>query len=110
MHATPSVHEAHGKVVLAAAILTVANLLCLFLDIVLVLDHYDRHETTSYLVPQDVWSPFIALAWGQAALNGVILVFWRRTRPIGIGVLLGALAAVVLFFGWLVAVVAPALA
>ena len=53
----------------------------------------EEHETTSYLVDQDIWSPFIVFAWAQVVLNGVILVVWKRTRLIGVGVLIGALAA-----------------
>jgi hypothetical protein len=108
-HGPRSTRQANGKVVLVAGVLTVANLLAVFLDIGLVLDHYHAHETTNYLVDQDIWGPFIVWAWAQVIVNGLVLVIWRRTRPVGIGVLLGALAAVALFVVWLAAAVAPAL-
>ncbi|WP_028642223.1 hypothetical protein [Nocardioides sp. URHA0020] len=98
------------KLVLVAAVFAVANLLALFLNIVWVLADYDRHETTDYVVSQDIWSPFIVAAWIQVVVNGVILVPWKRTRPAGLGVLLGAAAAILLFLGWLVFIVSPALA
>jgi hypothetical protein len=105
-----SARTGNRKVLLVAAILAVANLLALFLNILGVLAYYDRHDTTDYVVPQDIWFPFIVAAWAQVVVNGIVLVAWKRTRPSGFGVLLGAAAAVVLFLGWLVVVVAPALA
>lgn len=96
------------KVRLVAAVLAVANLLALFLNLLAVLASYDRHDSTDYVVDQDIWFPFMVAAWAQLVVNGILLAAWKRTRAAGLGVLLGSGAAVVLFVGWLVVVVAPA--
>lgn len=95
------------RMALAAAVFAFANILGLFLNILWVIAWYQDHETTNYLVPQDIWAPFIVVAWAQAVANGLVLAVWKRTRVAGVGVLLGAAAAAVAFFAWLMFFVAP---
>jgi hypothetical protein len=97
-------------VLLATAALVLANLTVLFIGLLAVLAYYDRHDTTDYLVPQDAWEPFTLLVLGLALVNGLVLVAGKRSRAIGLGVLLGTAVAVVALFGWLALVVGPALA
>ena len=106
----PDTQRGDRRLVLVAGVFAVVNLLALFLNIVWVLADYDRRETTDYVVSQDIWFPFIVAAWVQVVVNGAVLVAWKRTRPAGLGVLLGAAAAILLFLGWLVFIVSPALA
>lgn len=107
---TPDVVVARRKrrwMALAAAVLAFANILGLFLNILWVVAWYQDHESTNYLVPQDIWAPFIVVAWAQAVVNGLVLSVWKRTRVAGVGVLLGAAVATVVFFAWLMFFVAP---
>lgn len=59
------------------------------------------------LLPQDVWTTFPFVLWAQAALSGVLMLAFTRTRRIGLGVLLGTMVTVVLFFSWLLFLVFP---
>lgn len=59
------------------------------------------------LLPQDVWMTFPFVLWAQAALSGLLMLGFTRTRRIGLGVLLGTVVTVVLFFSWLWFVVFP---
>ena len=59
------------------------------------------------LLPQDVWMTFPFVLWAQAALSGLLMLGFTRTRRIGLGVLLGTVVTVVLFFSWLWFVVLP---
>ena len=49
-------------------------------------------------------------SWGLAALAGLALLPWRRTRAVGTGVLLGALAGLVPVLVWVYGYVAPSFA
>lgn len=104
----PRSHSARPVLVATAAIV-LANLAALFIEMLAVLAYYDRHDTTDYLVSQDVWAPFTLLVLVQALVNGLGLVAWKRSRTIGLGVLLGTVAAAVALFGWLALFVGPSL-
>jgi hypothetical protein len=104
--------ERRGRpgILLLAAVLAFVNLLAVLLEVNAVLNYYEDRETTDYIVNQDLWFPLMLAVWAQAVVNGLILVAWKRTRTAGVGVLLGAVAAVVAYFGFIVLVLAPQLA
>jgi len=88
--------------VLWSAGIVLVNLVVSFVALFLIVAR-DQDE----LLPQDVWMPFPLVLWAQAALTGVLMLAFTRTRRIGLGVLLGTIVTVVLFFSWLLFVVFP---
>lgn len=88
--------------VLWSAGIVLVNLVVSFVGLFLIVAR-DQDE----LLPQDVWMTFPFVLWAQAALNGVLMLAFTRTRRIGLGVLLGTMVTVVLFFSWLLFVVFP---
>ena len=106
---SPAVRSGTRRVILVAGVLALANLVVLSVSLGEVLAYYHRHETTDYVVSQDIWFPFCVAAWAQAVVNGLLLLTWKRSRGVGFGVLLGALAAALLFVAWVALVLAPAL-
>lgn len=88
--------------VLWSAGMVLANLVVAFAALFLIVA---RDEGD--LLPQDVWMTFPFVLWGQAALSGMLMLGFTRTRRIGLGVLLGTVVTVVLFFSWLWFVVLP---
>ena len=88
--------------VLWSAGIVLVNLVVSFVGLLLIVAR-DQDE----LLPQDVWMTFPFVLWAQAALNGVLMLAFTRTRRIGLGVLLGTMVTVVLFFSWLLFVVFP---
>ena len=88
--------------VLWSAGIVLVNLVVSFVAIFLIVTR-DQDD----LLPQDVWTPFAFVLWAQAALSGVLMLGFARTRRIGLGILLGTMVTVVLFFSWLWFVVLP---
>ena len=90
--------------VLLAAILTLANLVALHLEVLAV--QTCCVEPTDYIVRQEIWGPIVLAAWAQAVVNGAGLVAWKRTRKVGTGILLGALCAALVVGALMIVVVA----
>jgi hypothetical protein len=94
-----------ARTVLMIAILTLLNLIALFIELHAVLMRYDDNVSTDYLLSQEIWGPFAWILLAQGAVNGVLLLASRRTRRAGLGVLVGTLAAALAYcvFGiWLI--------
>ncbi len=85
------------------------NITVLFGGLLLILDRLED-QTSADSFTQDVWGPFLVLLWSLGAVNGALLVAWSPTRRIGLGVLVGTLAAVATYVLWLLLVVLPGLA
>jgi hypothetical protein len=84
------------------------NLTLLFVVVRWVIEDYNSsHGFENYIVTQDFWEPFVFAMWAQAALNGLVLLAWKATRRVGLGVLLGTAAAVPAVVLWEVVVVFP---
>ncbi len=79
---------------LVTTVLVFVNLVAVYIELLLVLAHYEDHETTNYLLPQDIWLPFMTLVLGQSLVNGLLLLTSPRVRRIGAGLLLGTMGAV----------------
>lgn len=88
-------------VVSATAALTGINVIAAFIELGLVIGNYKQNEVTDYLVPQDIWFPFMVALVAQALVNGVLLTLWPRTRLIGVGILVGSVIAIAVFFVFL---------
>lgn len=82
---------------LVAAVLVCVNLVAIFVELLVVLDRIDLRVNDNYISVQDIWFPILMAVWIQAVVNGVLLMLWRRSRPAGLGILLGALVAAGLF-------------
>jgi hypothetical protein len=91
-------------IVLLAAILTLANLVALHLEVLAVQTYYV--EPTDYIATQEIWGPIVLATWAQAVVNGAGLVAWKRTRKVGTGMLLGALCAALVVGALMIVVVA----
>lgn len=89
--------------ILVGAVFAFCNLGVLFAEVLWVLDYYNAHAGTDYVVDQDIWMPLMRAVGAQAVINGLILVLWPRTRRVGVGVLLGTAGAAIAVLVLLVA-------
>jgi hypothetical protein len=64
----------------------------------------------NYLVPQDIWAPLLFYVGLQCLANGVVMTLRKRSRALGVGILIGWSIAFVALLVFVFAFLAPALA
>src|SRR4051812_1808144 len=64
----------------------------------------------NYLIPQDIWAPLLFYAGLQCLANGLVMTLWKRSRALGVGILIGCSIAFIGLLVFVFAFLAPALA
>ncbi|RHW29083.1 hypothetical protein D0Z08_00395 [Nocardioides immobilis] len=91
---------------MSAAVIVGACQVAIFLALPGIANRYDSAE-----VPiQDIWWPAVIAVWAEAVLIGLVMMFAERTRPVGVGLVLGSVATFALYYTWLVFVVSSSFA
>jgi len=101
--------QGSSRALSATAALVFANMAALFAGILVILDRYEAESSSDALLPQDIWGPFLLVMWLLGAANGLLLLPWRATRRIGLGILAGTVASVIAYYLWIFLVVLPGL-
>jgi hypothetical protein len=92
----PGTATRRAPILLISAVLTFVNLTALLWEVEWVIAYYnDSHGYETYIVDQEFWEPFVLVMWTQAIVNGLVLLPWRKTRRVGLGILVGTVCAVV---------------
>lgn len=90
-----------------SSIPTVAALVAVNLVVTCVILYFATTGGEDPVRPPKVWRAFVPSLGIQAVANGVLLLAFRRTREVGLGVLAGVLGVAVLTCAWLVVAVLP---
>lgn len=90
--------------VMAAAGFTAANLVLAQFVVVRIASNLSNPEGPA---SQDISVPITFLMWIQVGLIGVVLLVSKRTRPYGLGILIGTVGTVVLFLALFYFVIIP---
>jgi hypothetical protein len=97
---TPAGPAATWPMIVVTAALAVANLGALIAGFLVVSESAYNAAVASPAVslgttPADVWYPLTLIALGQGLLTGLVLLPWKRSRRVGLGVVLGTLVVAV---------------
>jgi hypothetical protein len=84
---------------------TVAALVAMNLVITCALLYFATTGGEDPIRPPEVWRSFVPWLGVQAAVNGTFLLLSRRTREVGLGMLVGVLGVAALACVWLLVVV-----
>ena len=94
--------HSRNRLTFATAVLVAANLV--FTCAVL---YFTTTGGENPIRPPEVWRSFVPALGVQAVVNGVLLLAFKGTRHVGVGVLVGVVVVAALFGLWLLLVVFP---
>lgn len=98
----PVSEAVHSRLTFVTAVLVAVNLV-----VTCVILYFTTTGGEVPIRPPKVWRSFVPALGVQTAVNGVLLLAFKRTRHVGVGVLAGVIVVTALFCLWLLLVVFP---
>lgn len=92
--------DGRARTIATTAAVVAASQTVIFLLLPRLADRYDSVDVAI----QVIWWPALIAVWSEAVLIGTLFLMAERTRPIGVGFLLGTIGTVALFSAWAVLV------